>query len=207
MSASPTTYGLTAEQATAYTTAQGAFLQAYQLANNPATRSPSNIETKDDAKAALIAETRKLVNIVQAYPGTTDTMRVDLGITVRDYDPTPVPVPGTSPTIDILSVDAWTVKLRLHNGDSTSRAKPAGVKGASLFSYVGGTPPVSVDDWKFEGSVTTTLTQVVFPDTVTPGTVVWITAFWFNPTAQSGPAATPVSTRINYGGMNLPQVA
>lgn len=203
VSASPTTYGLTAEQATAYTTAQAAFLQAYQLANNANTRTPSIIETKDDAKAALIALTRELVNIVQAFPGTTDTMRVDLGITVRDVDPSPVPVPETSPTIDVTSVSGFMVYLRLHNGESTSRAKPAGVTGAALFSYVGDQPPTELSDWKFEGNVSkTTKLSVALPGSTPAGAKVWLTSFWFNTKKQSGPATPPVSTNIPGGGLS-----
>ena len=108
-------------------------------------------------------------------------------------------MPDTSPNIDILSVVGWTVELRLHNGDSTKRAKPAGVKGATVFSYVGEQPPTSVDDWKFEGNITKTETTINFPSTLAPGTKVWTTAFWFNTTSQSGPAAPPVSTNLQGG--------
>ncbi|MEM9415894.1 MAG: hypothetical protein AAGA29_10520 [Planctomycetota bacterium] len=198
----PTDFGLTVEQATAYTTAQAAFAAAYQTANEPMTRSPGNIEIKNTAKDALIALTRELVKIIQAYPGTTNDMRRELGVTVPDLDPTPVPPPSETPTIDVLSVDGWTLNVRLHNGESSRRGKPVGVKGATVFSYVGDQPPMSVDDWKFEGNTTKTDTKVVFPTTVAPGTKVWLTAFWFNPTAQSGPAATPVSRYINYDGMS-----
>jgi hypothetical protein len=202
IAATPTAYGLTAEQATDYTTAQAAFAQAYQLSNNPATRTPSAIETKDDAKAALIAETRKLVNIVQAYPGTTDTMRVSLGITVRDYDPTPVPVPETAPLIEVKSVTGYTIALRLQNTESTKRAKPAGVIGAAVFSYVGDAAPTDLGDWKFEGNTSQTATTVTVPGTVAAGSKVWLTSFWFNRRSESGPATQPISTNIQGGGLS-----
>lgn len=199
--------GLTDAEATTYALYQTTYASAYESATNPSTRGTATIQAKNEAKAALVAESRKMAMAATSHLGTTDAQRLALGLTVRDREPTPVPVPETSPTVQITGVDAWTVHLRLKNGQSTSRAKPAGVTGATVFSYVGDTPPVSVDDWKFEGNVTTTITKVVFPDSLTPGTTVWLTAFWFNTRAESGPAAVPVSTKINYGGMNLPQAA
>jgi hypothetical protein len=41
--------------------------------------------------------------------------------------------------------------------------------------------------------------SVVFPASVAPGSKVWLTAFFFNPRALSGPAATPVSTYLPGG--------
>ena len=195
-------YGLIEKQATDYNLAQAAFAAAYQVANDPDTRSPGNIRIKNTKKDELVASTRQLVDIAQAAPEMDNDKRVALGITVRDTDPTPIPAPSEAPAIDILSMVGWTLELRLHRGDATKRAKPAGVKGATVFSFVGEQPPSAIDAWKFEGSITKTETKVNFPTTLAPGTKVWLTAFWFNPTSQSGPAAVPVSTQINYGGLS-----
>lgn len=199
--------GLTLEQTTEYNEVQGAYATALAAVQNDVTRSPTNIVIKNERREELVALTQKLVNIIQAYPGTTDQMRSAMGITIRDTTPTPKPVPATAPVILIKGVDAWTVSLRLQDATSTSRAKPKDVSGAAVFTYVGPMPPVDVEDWKFEGNVTRTSTQVVFPSSLEPGTTVWLTAIWFNSTAESGPPATPVSTKINWGGMNMPQAA
>jgi hypothetical protein len=196
----PARYGLTEAQGTQLGTLNTNFQQNYDLANHPQTRSPTNIEAKNVAKRELIAYTRQLVEVIQGQPSTTDTQRRTLGITVRDSDPTPVPPPEVAPRLDVVSVSGWLVSLRLHDGESTRRAKPAGVKGATLFSYVGETPPSDIAAWKFEGSTTRTSTQVMFSNQLTPGTKVWLTAFWFNPRLESGPACAPVGTQINYGG-------
>lgn len=207
ISANEVQVGLTIEQAAAYDTAQTAYATAYAAVQDDVTRSPTNIVIKNERREALVTLTQQMVNIIQAYPGTTDDMRSAMGITIRDNTTTPKPVPATAPVIIIKEVDAWTVSLRLQDVNSTSRAKPKDVSGAAVFTYVGPTPPVDVADWKFEGNVTRTSTQVVFPSALEPGTTVWMTAMWFNPTAESGPAATPVSTKINWGGMNMPQAA
>src|SRR4030095_15264680 len=52
--AAPTTYGLTAAQATAYTALHNAWTSAYQTANANSTRTPSSITAKNQEKVNLI---------------------------------------------------------------------------------------------------------------------------------------------------------
>jgi hypothetical protein len=42
---------------------------------------------------------------------------------------------------------------------------------------------------------------------VKKGAAVWITAFWFNPRKQSGPAAEPVSANLPGGSVSIPLAA
>ena len=103
--------------------------------------------------------------------------------------------------IDILSVRGNTVTLRLHAaGDSSRRGKPAGVNGAAVYSFVGAVPPTDERAWTFEGLTSKVKIEVTFPGTVTPGSQVWFTAFWFNERKQNGPAATKVTTNLQGGG-------
>lgn len=202
ITAAPTTYGLTAAQATAYATKHSAFVAAYQTASDPATRSPSNIVAKDTAKLALVAEARMLARIVQATPSVTAQQKSDLGLTVRDAEPSPIPPPAVAPGIVIVSVSGHTVRVRLQDVSApTNRGKPAGVSGATVLSYVGDAPPADAGDWKFEGNTGRTVFDVEFPPAVAAGSKVWLTAFWFNPRKQSGPAATPASAYVQFGGV------
>ncbi len=198
----PATYGVTVEQSSAMVNANDEFDDAYLKANDPTTRSPTSIQQKNTRKKELIVEIRKLVAIIQAFPGTTDTMRRALGITVRDVDPTPEPVPATAPSIDVTAVDGYTIKIRLHGTESPRRGKPAGVQGAAVFSAVGDSAPTALSDWTFQGNTTRTDVTVQMPGSMAPGTKVWLTAFWYNRKAQSGPATTPTSTYVGYGGLS-----
>ena len=75
--------------------------------------------------------------------------------------------------------------------------------GASVFSFVGATPPVGVFGWNFEGNTGRTIIDAQFAGTLAPGTVVWLTAFWYNPRAESGPGCSPVSAILAGGGMSM----
>jgi hypothetical protein len=205
--ATPTAYGLTAAQATAYTALHTAFTSAYQTANNPDTRSPSNITAKNTAKENLINGTpgsegiRELAAIAQAYPAITAEQLRELGLTVRDREPSPIPVPTVSPEIDFIPTGTRTIRIRMHNENSLRLKKPDGVKGATVFYHVGAAAPAELKDWTFHESTTRTSLDVDLPASVAAGSQVWFTAFWFNPRSQSGPAATPVSTFMQYGGL------
>jgi hypothetical protein len=204
ITATPTAFGLTAPQATAYATLSGAFVTAYNLVQNRLTRSPANIAAKNTAKHALIVSTRQLAQIIQKFPAITNAQRSELGLTVPN-GPSPIPPPSSEPSLEIKSVSGYTVTIRLHDSTSGSRrGKPAGVSGASVFSYVGATASPDISAWKFEGNtgVTNKIT-VAFPTTLAAGAQVWLTAFWFNERKQSGPACDPVGTNLQGGGVAM----
>jgi hypothetical protein len=202
ISEAPSDYGLSLVLVTAYIALHDAFAAAYQTAVDPITRTKGKVAAKNAARTALKADARLLAKIVEGTATVTDEQKIDLGLNVRKT-PTPVPVPSASPNLDVVSVVGRTVKIRLHGDEPGRRGKPDGVKGASLFSYVGATPPEDVGAWKFEGSSTRTEISVEFPATVQPGTKVWLTAFWFNTKSQSGPACAPVGTYLSYNGLSM----
>jgi hypothetical protein len=195
----PTTIGLTADDATGYATLYSSYETAYTNATNPGTRGSATILAKNEAKAAIITDSRRLAMTATNYPGTTDTQRQALGLTIRDTTPSPVPVPDTAPVVEVREVKNQRITLVMHNAESTSRAKPAGVAGATLFSYVGETTPAELSDWTFEGNVTRTLVELDMPATVPNGSKVWVTAFWFNTKGESGPATPPIYAYLGGG--------
>ena len=203
IAATPTVYGLTAAQATAYAALHSTFSAAYVLAIEPDTNSRTAIQAKNTAKENLMSApggARELVAIVQAFPGTTDEMRVELGLKVRDVEPTPVPVPRTAPALTIVSTVGRTVKVRLRDIDNPDRrGMPDGVDGASVLSFVGDEAPDDPMEWSLLMNVSRTSFDVEFPLTVPGGSKVWLTAFWFNQRKESGPAAAFQSTNIAGG--------
>jgi hypothetical protein len=198
ITATPITYGLTAAQATAYGTVHTNYATALQ-ACDPAVRNKTSTMAKNDARTALKTAAQQTASIVEGTPTVTDSQKISLGLNVR-RPPSPVPAPSSSPGLDVVSTSGWMVQIRLHDTTSTKkRGKPPGVSGASVFSYVGATPPTDIGAWKFEGNTGKTTVDVTFPITLPMGTKVWLTAFWFNGRKESGPACLPVSATI-YGG-------
>lgn len=95
ISNSPSTYSLSASQAAHYATLSDAFILAYGVANDKATRSPMNLTLKDAAKSAMVAELRALARIVQNAPTTTNAIRDELNLPHRGASPSPLPAPGS----------------------------------------------------------------------------------------------------------------
>jgi hypothetical protein len=200
--ATPTAYGLTAALATAYTTLHTAYATALAAAA-PGMRTKATVAAKNTARTNLKIDARLLDRLVQGTASVTDAQKLSLGLNVKS-NPTPIPPPSSAPGLDVVSVSAWTVKIKLHSTESgATRGKPPGVSGASVFSFVGATPPNDIASWQFEGNTGRTNVDVIFPNTVAPGAKVWLTAFWFNGRKQSGPACTPVSTNIQFGGVSM----
>jgi len=203
ITASPTTYNVTTAQAAALATATDNFVDAYNAARAEGTRSKSLTATKTSMKIALLSLLRPMYGAIQASATVTNTQKVNLGITIRRA-PTPVPAPSTEPVVTVVSVTGRTVKLRLRDAANPHRVgRPVGVASATILSYVGATPPAGIGAWRFEGNVSKTLIDVVFPDTVAPGALVWFTVFWSNRKDEAGPACDPVSTYLQYGSVSM----
>ena len=205
---SPLIYGIAVLQAAYYHTQSAAFILSYNVSQAPLTRSPANVAVKDANKKFLISAARQICGIIQRFPGTTNAMRVDLGLPQRNRIPTPIPVPSSAPMIEIKKVSGRTATLRLMDvANPTKRGRPGNAAGASVFSYIGttpgATPPADLSAWTFEGNTGRTSIDVTLPNTVPAGATVWFTAFWFNPRKQAGPNTTPISAHLPGGSVGM----
>ncbi len=198
LAADPAGFGLTVQTVDDYRTTQGRFAAAFAVVQDRVTRSPANLELKDEAKRTLVNATRMLVNVLQAWPQMTDGKRRALGITVRDPRPTPVPQPTARPGVAVVSASRRTVKVRVFN-DLGTRGRAAGAMGASIFAHVGPAVPAASEQWRFMMQTTRGTADVTFGDEVPSGSTVWITACWYNRRAENGPAADAVSANLPGG--------
>lgn len=194
----PLVYGLTTGLASQYEIAKNSYATAYLAAINPDTRTKGKIAAKNLAKKALRALSSDLAKIIDGTPSVTDEQKIDLGLSVRKT-PAPKPAPTDSPDIDILSTSGRTVKIRVHSAATTGRARPEGVDGASVWTYVGATPPADTSAWKFQTNTNKTTLDITFDASVPNGATVWFTAFWIGSRLESGPASQPVSANIPGG--------
>ena len=210
LTASPVTYGTTAAVATQYDGFHDSFITAYNnvvAARESGTRSSSLCAIRDAAKLALLDFARPLYKQIQANTAVTDAAKIELGIVVIDNEPTPQPVPGFAPGLNVVSVNGRLAKIRLFDpANPTRRRIPDGVNGGIVMSFVGAEPPASPNVCKMEGPISRVDGAVVFPESLAPGTQVWLLATWFNERKQMGPACAPVATQINFGG-SLPMAA
>ena len=203
VSAAAATYNQTAAACTALTTAYTNFVTAFNAARADGAKSKNLTTTKDATKRSLLQLIRPMYAQIAALTSISDTQKVNLGITVR-RPPSPQPAPSTKPLVTVLSVNGRTARLRLRDAANEHRAcRPAGVASATIMSFVGTTPPTSLNGWTFEGNVTKTVVDVTFPEATAPGAQVWFTCFWANRKDESGPASDPVNTYLQLGSVTM----
>jgi hypothetical protein len=158
------------------------------------------VELKNASKADLVSYLRALVRVVQNATTTTNAMRAELNIPLRDYEPSPIPVPGAAPILTVKKVWGHQITCRLESATSEGRAMPPGVYGAQVYTFVGDEPASDTQVWVNQGLVTRTTFIIELPASVPAGAKVWVTAAWVNPRGQAGVACTPVMTGVGYEG-------
>jgi len=188
-------YGLTNAQATSYSILSGQYFAAWQAATNPATRTHGTVAAKNAAKIALKAAAKDLASIINGTPTVTDQMKIDVGLRVSDGR-TPWPVPTVAPKIGISNYGGNTLKVILSDANVQKRGKPAFVKGAAVYYWVGEETPNENTPWVTFGNTGRTLFNMEFPSSLPQGTKVWVIAAWFNGRGQFGPSCQPVSTLL-----------
>ena len=201
ITATPIPYGITAAEATALASLVTSY-QTALVACEPTVRNKAATAAKNSARAALKISAKQLASIVEGQASVSDAQKIALGLTVR-VTPSPVPAPSNPPELDIVSVTGRTVKVRVHNNVKMKRARPLGVTGNTLFSFVGAIAPGDLGAWTFQGNSSKTVLEVVFPEATPAGSSVWLLAFWYNGKGQSGPACAPVNTYLSGGSVSM----
>src|SRR5688500_6162459 len=170
LTASPVTYGTTAAVATQYDGLHDAFVLAYNnlvAARAAGVRSSPLASIKDSAKQALLDFARPLYKQIQANTAVTDAAKIELGVVVPDTEPSPQPVPSFAPKLIVEKVDGRLVTIRLADpANDTRKRMPAGCNGATVMSFVGATAPTNPALYKYEGSTSKVIVEILFPETV-----------------------------------------
>ena len=198
LSADATRYGATVEQAAEYQTTHSRALRAFEVYQDPVTKSPANRQVKDTNLRHLRNATSMLVDMIQAWPAMNDDLRAELGIHVPDRERTPSTPPTVAPRTAFERVRGRRFWVRLSRGDG-GHGKPAGVTQATIMSSVGEAPAERLEGWTFQGNTTKTLVDFTVSGDVEPGAKVWVVAVWGNRVAQTGPVSEPIAAHVQFG--------
>ncbi len=114
-------------------------------------------QAKSAASSAFEGVVRPLVGRLQASADVDDTERAALGITVPDTKPTPVGPPTTRPVVTVDTSQRLQHTIAFADETTlTSRAKPAGVRGAQIWVKIGDPPPTDPNELTFLATDTRT---------------------------------------------------
>jgi hypothetical protein len=199
LTASPTTYGKTAGDATAVAAQQTAYAAAYTVANNPVTRTPVAVAALDAAKSAMLAVVRPMGSSISANPAVSSANKTTIGVTVRTTIPTPIPGPAVEPIIALAGIRPLQVTYQYRNADTpTSKKKPygsIGVQVAQTIATIAATDPNAA-------RVLTTATKSPFNVAYDPGDVGKMVTVWARFVTRGGPGgqqqAGPWSAPVSH---------
>src|SRR5688572_1225517 len=113
IAAAAVAYGSTVAEMTQMQTLVQSFTDNLALMDSPATRTEVVRQEKETSKATLVAFMRSLGRRIQANPAVTAAMKVAATLPVHQTEPTPVPVPGSRPTLKVVKVAGSNVVVVL----------------------------------------------------------------------------------------------
>ncbi|EIP97274.1 hypothetical protein OpiT1DRAFT_01707 [Opitutaceae bacterium TAV1] len=185
--ANMTRFGFTTEVLENLMALQATWRDAWDAANNPATRTKAAIDTKDAALAAYKAGIRAFVNEYLTYNHkVTVADRDNMGLPIHDTEPTPVPVPQTVPQCTVTMPVARRLAIAIGVAGHPRRKKEEGAHGTELRWVISETQPASLDQFLHSEFVTHSPLLLDF-DESQRGKRIWFIARWENTRGQKGP--------------------
>ena len=196
IAASPATYDLVAADATTISNAVSAFEVAFGVTSNPATRTAVTVNVKSSSRDAAEAVVRQYAAQIRVNAGITDANKIAIGVRPVNTSRTPVPVPATSPLLNIVEVTPGVQHLRYADSATPdSGAKPFGAASLQLFVAVGTVAVVDPAAALFRAACTRNPVEVAF-EAADDGKLATYFARWATARGEVGPWSLPVSMRI-----------
>jgi hypothetical protein len=190
------TYQLAAPDVNAIEVAVEAFAAAYAIANNPATRTPVTIATKDEARAEAEEICRQYAIQIKFNAGISDPLKIAIGVRPVNTSRQPINPPASSPLLNVLGATPGSHTVRFADTSTPdSGAKPFGAAQIQLFVAVATSAAVDPGTADFYGAFTRNPIGVSF-DAANDGKIATYFARWASLKGDTGPWSLPVSMRI-----------
>jgi hypothetical protein len=172
-----TEWQVPAAEVTALTAALTAFKPLHEAAAGPDSTAVI-VEQKNEAKAALVTLIRNMVNYRLANPAVVgNAARVELGLHVRDTNPTPAGVPQSAPEIELAFPGIRRIDVHFRDEGAENRARPVGTNGAVVYWEFSETPITDLEALSHSDLATRTPYHFEFGET-DRGKRVYIAMRW-----------------------------
>lgn len=151
---------------------------------------------KDQTRATLTTQARAAIRIIQNNPAVTDEQRQSMGLPVHDDKRTRVPVPTTRPVVQIESLEHLEHVVNFRDESKPkSKAKPAGVRGAEIWIWIGPNPPADPAGFRWVALDSATPYLMVH-EGADVGKTACYALRWENTRGEPGPWSDVVSATI-----------
>lgn len=189
-------YTLTAAMTSGLNSALDAFesaLDAYDAAQAAET---SALNAKYLQRKEIISAARAQMKLIRATPGIKDSHITAAGLDVYDTIKTASSAPTTAP---VAWVDYGKLKHTIYFRDSAapdSEAKPKGMQGAEIWSFIGAAPPASDSDYEFVALDTNSPYTVVY-SSEDGAKKVFYQLRWLSKNGEAGEWSETIEATIN----------
>jgi len=173
-------------------------LEAKIIALNAARAALDALEQEAfDMDASVTVQGRAIGRDAQAAPTMTNALRQQMGITVRDLEPTPIGAPTDVPIgeVDTSKRLQQTVSFWHQDESGAKRGKPEGATGVEAYLKLGGSPPGDLSECVFVGTFTKSPFIKEFSAADANQVAHWILR-WVNAKAQAGPLSETLSATV-----------
>jgi hypothetical protein len=195
LTAHATAWQVPADEVTALTAALNAFKPLHEQAAGPDSTAVI-VEQKNEAKAALVTLIRNMVNYRLANPAVVNNAaRVELGLHVKDTNPTPVGPPTTAPEIELTFPGIRRIDVHFKDESSSSKARPAGTNGAVVFWEFSETPITDLNALSHSALATKTPYRFEFGE-ADRGKRIYVALRWQSSRGDRGPASSIESAAV-----------
>jgi hypothetical protein len=160
-----------------------AWYTAYAKFTGPHTQ--VDTEAKNDAKKAAKKAIRAFVNQYLRFPPVTDEDRKAMGIPNHDAHPSPIPVPGDIPEVDVQTPLPRVLRFRFRRVGMKRWGKPRDVHGMELVWIIADTPPAEVEELVHSAFATRSPLELTFKESER-GKRVYFAARWETGTVKKG---------------------
>ena len=153
-------------------------------------------QAKDAARAAFETVIRALTRRIQADPAVAAELKAGAGITVPDTIATAAATPATRPVVSVDTSQRLQHTIGFADeATPTSKAKPAGVRGAQIWVKVGDPAPLDPSELTFLATDTRTPYLAQF-DGADANKVAHYMLRWENTRGELGPWSETASATI-----------
>jgi hypothetical protein len=194
--ANATAWEIPAAEVTALQASNTAFKNLHEQAASPE-KSPVIVAQKNAARDDLKAKIRALADFRLKNPVITPAQRLDLGLTVKDTNPTPIPTPSSRPEFYFKVKDVRIVEIHFKDLASDTKGKPYGVNGAVISYTIFDSAPPAVSPADLTKSVLATRTPHTLQfEEADRGKRVYAALQWQNDKGEKGPFSEIQNTVI-----------
>jgi hypothetical protein len=185
IAANKTRWGIPDDEATDLQTAHLTFKTLFATAKDPATRTSVAIAQRNDAKTALTAKARQMIEFrIRRNPAVTTADLI--AIHLKPYNPpSPLPTPMTIPEIEVETPHPRVLHIKFRENNARRSGKPAGVHGLECLWVIAETPPIHIKDLLHSAFTTRNPLELSF-DEDERGKRVYFTVRWESGTGKKG---------------------